>query len=66
MSLMEMENGSAALGNSLVVPKNNKSYHHCRCSVTKSCPTPSDSMDCSRPGFPVLHYLLEFAQIHVH
>ena len=22
-------------------------------------------MDCSTPGFPVLHYLLEFAQIHV-
>ena len=24
-----------------------------------------DPMDCSTPGFPVLHYLLEFAQIHV-
>ena len=23
-------------------------------------------MDCSSPGFPVLHYLLEFAQTHVH
>ena len=23
-------------------------------------------MDCSTPGFPFLHYLLEFAQIHVH
>ena len=23
-------------------------------------------MDCSMPGFPVLRYLLEFAQIHVH
>ena len=23
-------------------------------------------MDCSLPGFPVLHYLLKFAQIHVH
>ena len=23
-------------------------------------------MDCSTPGFPVLHYLLELAQIHVH
>ena len=23
-------------------------------------------MDCSLPGFPVLHHLLEFAQIHVH
>ena len=23
-------------------------------------------MDCSLPGFPVFHYLLEFAQTHVH
>ena len=23
-------------------------------------------MNCSMPGFPVLHYLLEFAQTHVH
>ena len=27
----------------------------------------SDSLsDCSTPGFPVLHHLLEFAQTHVH
>ena len=25
-----------------------------------------DLTDCSMPGFPVLHYLLEFAQTHVH
>ena len=25
-----------------------------------------DPMDCSMPGFPGLHYLLEFAQIHIH
>ena len=25
------------------------------CSVTQSCPTLCDSMDCSRPGSPVLH-----------
>ena len=36
------------------------------CSVTKSCPTLCDPMDCSMPGFPVLHYLPEFAQAHVH
>ena len=23
-------------------------------------------MDCSMPGFPVLHYLSEFSQTHVH
>ena len=38
----------------------------CGCSVAKSCPTLWDPMDCSRRGFPVLHYLPEFAQIHVH
>ena len=27
------------------------------------CPTLFDPMNCSTPGFPVLHYLLEFAQI---
>ena len=36
------------------------------CSVAKSCPTLWDPTDCSStPGFPVLHYLPEFAQIHV-
>ena len=29
-------------------------------------PTVRDPTDCSTPGFPVLHYLLGFAQIHVH
>ena len=36
------------------------------CSVAKLCPTLCDPMDCSMPGFPVLQYLPEFAQIHVH
>ena len=36
------------------------------CSVTKSCPTLCDSMDCSTPGFLVLYYIPEFALIHVH
>jgi len=40
--------------------------HHCCCSVTTSCPTLCDPMDCRTPGSPALHYLLEFAQIHVH
>ena len=33
--------------------------------VTKLCPTPCYPMDSSMPGFPVLHCLPEFAQIHV-
>ena len=36
------------------------------CSVAKSWPTLCDPMDCSMPGIPVLHYLLEFAQTPVH
>ena len=36
------------------------------CSVAKLCPTICDPIAFSMPGFPVLHYLLEFAQTHVH
>ena len=32
----------------------------------KSCPTICDPMDCSTPGFPIFHYLLQFVQTHVH
>ena len=35
-------------------------------SVTQSCPTLCDAMNCSTPGFPVHHQLLEFTQTHVH
>ena len=35
-------------------------------SVTQLCPAFCDPMDCSPPGSPVLHCLLEFAQTHVH
>ena len=34
----------------------------CCCSATQSCLTLCDPMGCSMPSFPVLHYLLEFAQ----
>ena len=36
------------------------------CSVAPPCPTLCNPMDCSTPGFPVLHYFLEFAQTHFH
>ena len=36
------------------------------CSVAQLCPTLCNPMDCSMPGFPVLHSLAEFAQTHVH
>ena len=38
----------------------------CCCSVPQSCLTLCDLMDCSMPSCPVLHYLQEFAQTHVH
>ena len=34
--------------------------------VWSPCPAICNSIDCSMSGFPVLHYLLEFAQVHVH
>ena len=35
-------------------------------SVTQLCPTLCDPMDCSMPGFPVHHQLLEPTKTHVH
>ena len=35
-------------------------------SVTQSCRTLCDPMDCSTPGFPVHHQLPEFTQTHIH
>ena len=35
-------------------------------SVTQSCLTLCDPMDCSTPGLAVHHQLLEFTQTHVH
>ena len=35
-------------------------------SVAQSCPTLCNPVDCSTPGFPVLHQLPELAQIPVH
>ena len=40
-----------------------KAYH---CSITQSCPTLCNPMDCSTLGFPALHYLPELAQTNVH
>ena len=34
-------------------------------SVTQSCPTLCDPMDCSTLGFPVHHQLPEFTQTHI-
>ena len=46
--------------------KENISCPCCCCSVAQWCPTLCDPMNCSTPGFLVLHHLLDFAQTHVH
>ena len=35
-------------------------------SVAQSCPTLCDPKNCSTPGLPVHHQLLEFTQTHIH
>ena len=37
-----------------------------RCKIVVQLLTLCDPMDCSTPGFTVLHHLLELAQTHVH
>ena len=44
---------------------NSHCYCHYCCSVTESCPTVCNSLDCSTPGFLVLHYLPEVAQTYI-
>ena len=41
-------------------------YYRSSCCSFAKCLTLCNPMDCSTPDFAVLHYLLEFAQIHVH
>ena len=65
-------------GDHLLLPPLHCQHHHCLLSVhnvwnvaqfhsvTQSCLTLCDPMDCSTPGFPVHHQLLELAQTHVH
>ena len=36
------------------------------CSVIQLCPTLCNPMNCSTPGFPVLHHLPDLAQTHVY
>ena len=50
---------------SLLIFKGDEVHGATCCSVTKSCLTLFEPMDCSMPGSSVLPYLLEFAQIHV-
>ena len=50
----------------LVNPKQSAYLSHSFSSVTQSCPILCVPMNCSTPGLPVHHQLLEFTQTHVH
>ena len=41
-------------------------YIYCCSSADQLCPTLFDPIDCSTPGFPVLHYLPEYTKTYVH
>ena len=56
---MQFRRNSTDLGNKTDL------RHCCCCLVTQPCLTLYNSMDCSKPGFPVLHCLTEFVQNHV-
>ena len=47
-------------------PQENRLWPFCCGSVAESCPALCDPVDCSTPGFPVLHHILDPAQTHVH
>ena len=49
----------------LLLKKKKKKKNCCCCcrSVAQSCQNLCNSMDCSRPGFPVLHHLPGFLQL---
>ena len=49
---------------SIAIKKNKHNFQFS--SVAQSCLTLCDPVDCSIPGFSLHHYLLEFAQTHVH
>ena len=73
LPLPSPQNAAAAAAKSLQscrnqrnLPSNQEPQLLCCCSVVQPCLTLWDSMDCSMPGFPVFHYLLEFAETHVH
>ena len=51
-----------ALASQQIVAPQCSEFH----SVSQSCPTLCDPMDCTIPGLPVHHQFPEFTQTHVH
>ena len=50
----------------LIIKETSKLSQAFCCSFAKLCLTLCNPMNCSTPGFLVLHCLSEFAHIHVH
>ena len=48
------------------IPSHNNSLWQVFSSIAQLCPTLCNPMDCSTPGFPVHHHLLELTQTHDH
>ena len=65
-SLSLLRNHHSVLHSGSINLHSHQKCSFCCCSVTQSCRTLCNSMDCSVPGFPILHYLPEFAQTDVH
>ena len=65
-SVSELEMIRMSLVNRYCLPSSGKSRDSWMSSVLICwlCPTLWDLVDCNLPGFPVLHYLLEFAHDH--
>ena len=63
LTLYDLAQVTYHLGKVEVIIMHNYSPGIC-CSVTQSCLTLCDP-NCSMPGFPVLHHLLEFSQTHI-
>ena len=59
-------NHVSALARKFFITEPPGSPHKNDCSIAKSRLTLCDPIACSRPGFLVFHYLLEFAQVCVH
>ena len=63
---VKKERGKSRLETQQQKNLNNRIWSHQFSSVTQSCLTLCDPMDCSTPGLPVHHQLPEFTQTDVH
>ena len=66
LCLFEWENVISLRVRALAILYISGCRQHSYCSVIQLCLTLCNSMDYSTPGFPILYYLLEFAQTYVH